>query len=232
LATTSSGHANSMGQWDGEMKLQQVLDHCREICGATHLPVNADLENGFAHDPKTAAETIRLAAQAGVVGGSIEDFSGDAAKPIYDFDFAVERVRVAAATAKSLDIPFVLTARAENFLHGKNDIEDTIRRLQAYEAAGADVLYAPGLTTLDQVRAVTRAVRKPVNVLAVMIKGATVTQLAEAGAKRLSVGGALARAANTALIRAAQEMRDQGGFAWTATLAPGGEVKKLLNAGK
>jgi len=231
LATTSAGFANSKGYLDGELKLQQVIDHCREICSATDLPVNADLENCFAHDPKTAAETIRLAAQAGVVGGSIEDYSGDASKPIYDFELAVERVRAAASMAKSLDFPFLLTARAENFLRGKNDLDDTIRRLQAFESAGADVLYAPGLTTLDQVRAVTSSVSKPVNVLAVMISGATVAQLSAAGAKRLSVGGGLARAAITALLKASKEMRDQGTFNWTAGLASGGEVKKLLGGG-
>ncbi len=228
LATTSAGAANSIGLLDGELTMQQVIEHCRVICSATDLPVNADLENCFAHEPKQAAETIRLAAQAGVVGGSIEDYSGDASKPIYDFELAVDRVRAAAEVAKSLGFPFLLTARAENFLHGKNDLDDTIRRLQAFEAAGADVLYAPGLTTLDQVRAVTHAVSKPVNVLGVMIKGATVAQLAEAGAKRISVGGALARAAVTALVRAGKEMRDHGSFGWTAQLTPGAEVKKLL----
>jgi len=228
LATTSAGAANALGMLDGELQRQQVIDHCRVIASATDLPLNADLENCFAHDPKQAAETIRLAAEAGAVGGSIEDYSGDATRPIYDFELAVDRVRAAVEMANSLEVPFLLTARTENFLHGKNDLDDTIRRLQAFEAAGAHVLYAPGLTTLDQVRAVTQAVTKPVNVLGVMVKGATVTQLAEAGAKRISVGGALARAAVTALIRTATQMRDQGSFAWTADLASGGEVKRLL----
>lgn len=228
LATTSDGAANALGVFDGELQRQQVIDHCRLIASATDLPLNADLENCFAHDPKQAAETIRLAAQAGCVGGSIEDYSGDAAKPIYDFELAVERVRAAAEVANSLDFPFLLTARAENLLRGRNDLDDTIRRLQAFEAAGAHVLYAPALTTLEQVRAVTQAVSKPVNVLGVMVKGATVAQLAEAGAKRISVGGALARAAVTALIRTATKMRDEGSFAWTADLASGGEVKRLL----
>jgi 2-methylisocitrate lyase-like PEP mutase family enzyme len=231
LATTSAGAANALGLLDGELTREQVIDHCRVIASATELPVNADLENCFADDPQQAAETIRLAAQAGVVGGSIEDFSGDTADPIYPFDLAVERVRVAAAAAKSLAFPFVLTARAENFLHGRSDMEDTIRRLQAFEAAGADVLYAPGLTTLDQVRAVTRAVSKPVNVLGVMVRDATVEQLAQAGAKRISVGGALARAAVTALIRSASQLKE-GNFQWTASLASGGEVKRLLNPSK
>jgi 2-methylisocitrate lyase-like PEP mutase family enzyme len=228
LATTSAGAANALGLLDGELQLQQVIEHCRVIAAATDLPVNADLENCFAHDPKQAAGTIRLAAQAGVVGGSIEDFSGDKSKPIYDFELAVERVSAAAEMARSVDFPFLLTARAENFLHGKSDLDDTIRRLQAFEAAGADVLYAPGLTTLDQVRAVTRAVTKPVNILGVMVKGATVAQLAEAGAKRISVGGALARAAVSALVRAGEAMRDQGTFEWTADLVSGAKVKQLL----
>jgi 2-methylisocitrate lyase-like PEP mutase family enzyme len=228
LATTSAGAANALGLLDGELQRQQVIEHCRVIACATDLPVNADLENGFAHEPKQAAQTIRLAAQAGVVGGSIEDFTGDESNPIYDFDLAVARVRAAAEVAKSLEYPFLLTARAENFLHRRNDLDDTIRRLQAYEAAGADVLYAPGLTTLDQVRAVTRAVTKPVNVLGVMVKDATVAQLADAGVKRISVGGALARAAVTVLIRTATQLRDEGSFSWTAELASGGEVKRLL----
>jgi 2-methylisocitrate lyase-like PEP mutase family enzyme len=228
LATTSAGAANALGVLDGELQQEQVIEHCRIIAAATDLPVNADLENCFAHDPKQAAETIRLAAEAGVAGGSIEDYSGDNAKPIYDFELAVDRVRAAVEMAKSLSTPFVVTARAENFLRGKNDMDDTIRRLQAFESAGADVLYAPGLTTLEQVRTITGSVTKPVNVLGVMIQGATVGQLAEAGAKRISVGGALARAAVTALIRTATQMRDQGSFAWTSELASGGEVKRLL----
>jgi 2-methylisocitrate lyase-like PEP mutase family enzyme len=171
-----------------------------------------------------------LAAQAGVVAGSIEDYSGDPSQPIYDFEFAVDRVRAAAEMARSLSFPFLLTARAENFLHGKNDLDETIRRLQAFEQAGAHVLYAPGLTTLEQVRTVTQAVTKPVNVLGVMVKGATVAQLAEAGVKRISVGGALARAAVTALIRTATQLRDQGNFTWTADLTSGAEVKRLLKS--
>jgi 2-methylisocitrate lyase-like PEP mutase family enzyme len=230
LATTSAGFANTLGRLDGEVTLSEVLGHCRDLCAATDLPVSADLENCFAHEPERAAETIRLAAQAGLVGGSIEDYSGDPSNPIYDFGPAVERVHAAAEAAHSRDFPFVLTARAENFLHGRADLDDTIRRLQAFEAAGADVLYAPALTTLEEVRAVTGALRKPVNVLGPMLKGVTVAQLAEAGVKRISTGGALARAALTALMRAATEMRDRGSFEWTSDLAPGREVNKLLGA--
>jgi 2-methylisocitrate lyase-like PEP mutase family enzyme len=231
LATTSAGFANSIGLNDGDLKLQQVIQHCRELAAATDLPVNADLENCFADDPRQAAQTIVLAARAGVVGGSIEDYSGEESQSIYDFSLAVERVHAAVEAARSLDFPFMLTARAENLLRGLNDFDDTIRRLQAFEAAGADVLYAPGLTTLEQVRLVTSAVSKPVNILAPMIRGATVAQLAEAGARRLSVGGSLARVAVTALVRAGEQMRDQGSFTWTADLTSGAAVKKLLSAG-
>ncbi|HEX7313350.1 MAG TPA: isocitrate lyase/phosphoenolpyruvate mutase family protein [Pyrinomonadaceae bacterium] len=228
LATTSAGFANSLGRTDGQVELSEVLEHCRALCAATDLPVSADLENCFADDPERAAETIRLAAQTGLVGGSIEDYSGDPSNPIYDFGLAVERVQAAVEAARSLDFPFVLTARAENLLHGRHDLDDTIRRLQAFEAAGADVLYAPALTTLDEVRAVAGALRRPLNVLGPMVKGVTVARLAEAGAKRISTGGALARAALTALLRAGTEMLDQGSFGWTTDLTPGSEVSKLL----
>ena len=229
LATTSSGFANSLGRLDGQVSREEVIEHCRNLSTATDLPVSADLENCFAADPVEAASTILLAAQAGAVGGSIEDYSGDPSNPIYEFALSVERVQAAAEAARSLGFPFTLTARAENLLHGKHDLEDTIRRLQAFEAAGADVLYAPGLTTLDEVRAVTGALSKPVNVLAPMLKGVTVAQLADAGVKRISIGGALARAAITALLQAGAEMRERGSFEWASNLASGADVKRLLN---
>jgi 2-methylisocitrate lyase-like PEP mutase family enzyme len=229
LATTSAGFANSLGRLDGQVTLNELIEHCYSLCSATDLPVSADLENCFADDPERAAETILLAAQAGLVGGSIEDYSGDPANQIYDFELAVERVHAAAEAARSLDFPFMLTARAENLLRGKHDLDDTISRLQAFEAAGADVLYAPALTTLDEVRLVTSSLTKPVNVLSPLVKGATMAQLAEAGARRISIGGALARAAITALLRAAFEMRDQGSFGWTSDLASGADVEKLLS---
>jgi len=230
LATTSAGFANSLGRLDGHVKLDEMIEHCRSLCAATDLPVSADLENCYADDPEKAATTILLAAQTGLVGGSIEDYSGDPAKPIYAFELAVERVHAAAEAARSLDFPFTLTARAENLLRGRHDLDDTIRRLQAFEAAGADVLYAPALTTLNEVRLLTSALSKPVNILAPPLKGVTVAQLADAGAKRISIGGALARAAITALLRAGMEMRDQGSFGWTSDLASSTEVKKLLSA--
>jgi 2-methylisocitrate lyase-like PEP mutase family enzyme len=231
LATTSAGFANSLGRADGQVTREEAIEHCRRLSAATDLPVSADLEKCFADDPAEAAETIRLAARAGVVGGSIEDYTGDPSNPIYDFALAVERVRTAAEVARSLDFPFTLTARAENYLRGRQDLDDTVRRLQAFEAAGADVLYAPGLTTLDEVRVVTGALTKPVNVLATMLKGATVAQLADAGAKRISVGGALARASVTALLRAGAEMREQGSFGWTSGLASSADVNRLLRGG-
>jgi 2-methylisocitrate lyase-like PEP mutase family enzyme len=227
LATTSSGFANSLGRQDGEVTLDEKLAHCRALCAATDLPISADLENGFGRDPERAAATIVAAAAAGVVGGSIEDYSGDLAAPIYELPLAVERIHAAAEAAHGLDLPFTLTARAENFLHGRRDLDDTIRRLQAFEEAGADVLYAPGLTTVDEVRAVCGALQRPVNVLAPMVRGATLADLEAAGARRLSVGGALARAAIGGMLRAAKELRE-GGFGWVAEIAPGAEVARLL----
>ena len=169
-----------------------------------------------------------MAAKAGVVGGSIEDYTRDPANPIYEFDLAVERVHAAVEAAHSLDFPFTLTARAENLLHGKNDLNDTIRRLQAFEAAGVDVLFAPGLKTLDEVRLVTGALQKPVNVLAPLIKNATVAQLADVGAKRISVGGALARATFNVLRNAGLEMQNNGSFGWSANSLSPSDVQKLL----
>ncbi|MET0622870.1 MAG: isocitrate lyase/phosphoenolpyruvate mutase family protein [Pyrinomonadaceae bacterium] len=229
LATTSAGFANSLGRVDGQVTRAEAIEHCRALCAAVGLPVSADLENCFADEPQEAAATILAGAEAGLVGGSIEDYSGDPSKPIYDFGLAVERVHAAAEAARSLDFPFVLTARAENLLRGRADLDDTIRRLQAFEAAGADVLYAPALTTLEEVRLVAGALSKPLNVLGPLLGGVTVAELAEAGAKRISLGGALARAAVTALLRAGAELRERGSFGWATDLASGGEVAKLLS---
>jgi len=228
LATTSVGFANSLGRLDGQVTRDEAVEHCRALCAAVSLPVSADLENCFAHEPEGAAAAILAGAGAGLVGGSIEDYTGDPSNPIYDFSLAVERVHAASEAARSLDFPFTLTARAENLLRGRQDLDDTVRRLQAYEAAGADVLYAPALTTLEEVRLVTGALSRPVNVLAPMVKGATLAELAGAGAKRVSLGGALARAALTALLRAGAEMRERGSFGWASDLAPGAEVARLL----
>jgi 2-methylisocitrate lyase-like PEP mutase family enzyme len=228
LATTSAGFAHSLGRLDGEVKRGEAIEHCRALCASVSLPVSADLENCFAHDPKEAAATILAGAEAGLVGGSIEDYTGDPSNPIYDFNLAVERVHAAAEAARSLAFPFTLAARAENLLRGRADLDDTVRRLQAFGAAGADVLYAPALKTLDEVRLVTGALSKPVNVLAPPLGHVTVAELAEAGAKRISLGGALARAAITALLRAGSEMRERGSFGWAADLAPTAEVARLL----
>ena len=229
LATTSLGLANMFGRADSTVSRAGVIANCREIAEATDLPINADLENCFAHEPAAAAETIRLAAEAGAVGGSIEDYSGDQTNPIYDFDLAVARVRAAAQVAHALPVPFLLTARAENLLRGRNDMADTIRRLQAFAAAGADVLYAPGLRNLDEVRAVVRAVNRPVNVVTGFLDpDITLAQLSEAGAKRVSVGGALSRLALATFLKAAQAMHKQGSFAWMRDMIGIAELRKML----
>lgn len=228
IATTSSGFAASLGRDDGEATFEEVLTHCRALCEATHLPVSADLENGYAHDPAAAAANLVRAAHTGLAGGSIEDYTGDAASPIYDFNLAVERVRAAVEAVHGLGFPFTLTARAENLLRGRRDLDDTIRRLQAYEAAGADVLYAPALSTLEEVRLVTTAVKKPVNVLAPPVRRASVAELAEAGVKRISLGGALSRLALTAVVSAGKEMLDRGTFTWSDHLISSADLTALL----
>jgi 2-methylisocitrate lyase-like PEP mutase family enzyme len=231
LATTSLGLSNSLGRVDGAgaVSREEVLDNCRVIAAATDLPVNADLENGYAHEPRAAAGMIRLAAEAGVVGGSIEDATGDPGKPIYDFALAVERVQAAVEVSRSLPVPFVLTARAENLLHGRPDLDDTIRRLQAFEKAGADVLYAPGLRDIATIRAVARAVGKPLNVVMSAADPAlTRAELAEAGVKRISVGGALSRLALAAFLKGAREMADAGGFTWVRDTVPTRDLKAVF----
>jgi len=233
LATTSLGFANTLGRADGAgaVSRAEVLANCAEIAGATHLPVSADLENCYAHEPRAAADMIRLAAEAGVVGGSIEDATGDAQQPIYDFDLAVERVHAAAEVARSLPFPFTLTARAENFLHGRRDLDDTVRRLQAFERAGADVLYAPGLRDLATIATVASSVTKPLNVVMSAADPAlTAAQLAKAGVKRISVGGALSRLALASFLRAAHEMKEQGRFTWIADTVSAKELKRLFDA--
>lgn len=217
LATTSLGLANALGRVDGTgaVSRREVLENCAQIAAATHLPVSADLENCYAHEPRAAAELIGLAAEAGVVGGSIEDATGDAQEPIYAFQHAVERVHAAVEVARSLPFPFVLTARAENYLHGRRDLDDTVRRLQAFESAGADVLYAPGLRDLATMRTVVSSLTKPLNVVMSSADPAlTVAQLAGIGVKRISVGGSLSRLALASVLSAAREMKEQGGFTW------------------
>jgi 2-methylisocitrate lyase-like PEP mutase family enzyme len=231
VATTSLGLASSLGRVDGTLSITraELIANCRVIAEATDLPVNADLENGYADDPEEAATVIRLAAEAGVVGGSIEDATGDPAKPIYDFDLAVERVAAAARVAHSLPFPFTFTARAENYLHGRPDFDDTVRRLRAFAAAGADVLYAPGLRDLATIRRLVAAVPKPVNVVMGMIDPEiTVRELGDAGVKRVSIGGALARRAYAAVRDAAIAMRDAGSFRWVRDAMPGKDLNAIF----
>lgn len=230
LATTSLGLANMLGS--ATVSRDAIIENCRLIAGATDLPVNVDLENCGADEPKAAAETIALAAEAGAVGGSIEDATGDLRRPIYDFALAVERVHAAVEVARSLPIPFMLTARAESLLYGSSDLDDIIRRLQAFEAAGADVLYAPGVRDLAQIRTVASALKKPFNlVMGFADPTLTVDQLSAAGVKRISVGGAMSRLALAAFLRAAREMKDGGSFTYVREMAPIMELRKAFAAG-
>jgi 2-methylisocitrate lyase-like PEP mutase family enzyme len=217
LATTSAGYAFSVGKQDYMVGREEMIAHVGAIASATDLPVSADLENGYGDDPETVAETIRLAAAAGVVGGSIEDATNRTENPIFERQVAVERLRAAAAAARSLPFSFTLTGRAENYLWGRPDIKDTIERLQAYQDAGADVLYAPGLTAKEDIAAVVRSVDRPVNVV-MGLQGdqLSLAVLSEMGVKRISVGSALSRAALGAFLRAAREMRERGTFAFAA----------------
>jgi 2-methylisocitrate lyase-like PEP mutase family enzyme len=229
LATTSAGYAFSNARPDGAMTLDDTLANVRAIVAATNLPVAVDLENGFADDPVECAKSILRAAEAGAVGGSIEDATGREAAPIYCFEHAVARVEAAVAAARSLPFPFMLTARAENFLHGNPDLADTIRRLQAFAEAGADVLYAPGLRSAEDVLAVVRAVApKPVNVLMSGGLKLTVEQLSEMGVKRISVGSALALAAYGEFFRAAEEIKTSGTFGFTSRSMPYAKANQLF----
>jgi 2-methylisocitrate lyase-like PEP mutase family enzyme len=225
LATTSSGFAATLGRIDGSVTRDEALVHAAVIVAATDLPVSADLENAFADDPAGVAETIRLGAEVGLAGGSVEDFTGRGDDPIYDLRFAAERVAAAAAAAHTGSVRFVLTARAENYLHGRPDLADTIARLQAYQEAGADVLYAPGLRRLDDIRRLIREVDRPVNVL-VLDGMPPVAELAEAGVSRISVGGSFAFAAIGAVVNAANELREQGTYGFRAGSATGLEAAR------
>jgi 2-methylisocitrate lyase-like PEP mutase family enzyme len=220
LATTSGGFAATLGRLDGGVTRDEALGHAAVIVAATPLPVSADLENAFADEPAGVAETIGLAAATGLAGCSVEDFTRRPGEPIYDLGLARERVAAAASAAKAAPGPLVLTARAENYLHGRPDLADTIRRLQAYQEAGADVLYAPGLTSLADIRAVVSSVDRPVNVLAFPGTPA-VPQLAAAGVRRISVGSAFSNAALGALVSAARELRDEGTYGFLDLAATG-----------
>jgi 2-methylisocitrate lyase-like PEP mutase family enzyme len=233
LSTTSAGLAFTLGRRDGTASVSraEALANAKAIVDATPLPVAADLENGYGHSPEEAAETIRLGAEtAGLVGGSIEDATGDPSHPIYEFSHAVDRVAAAASAAHALPFPFVFVGRAENYLHGRPDLDDTIRRLQAYEAAGADVLYAPGITSLDDIRTMCSSVSKPVNLL-MGIKGAPRLSLSELGAlgvRRVSIGSGFARAALTAFVGAAREVQEQGTFAFAEETLSLSEIAALF----
>jgi 2-methylisocitrate lyase-like PEP mutase family enzyme len=228
IATTSSGHAATFGRLDGEVTREEALAHAGDLVAAVDVPVSADLENGFGADAEAVVETIRGAVAAGLAGASIEDSTGQRDAAIFDRELAVERVAAAAEAARD---DLVLTARCENYLHGHPDLADTIARLQAYGAAGADVVYAPGLTKLEDIRSVIAAVDQPVNVLA--LPGAPpVAELAAAGVKRISVGGAFAFAALGAAVEAATELRDHGTYGFWATAGAGAKAARAAFATK
>jgi 2-methylisocitrate lyase-like PEP mutase family enzyme len=229
LATTSAGYALSIGKLDGAVGREAMIGHVASIVSATQLPVNADLENGFGDAPEYAAETIRLAAHAGAAGGSIEDATGRPEDPLYAIGLAADRIRAAVEAANALPFPFTLTARAENYVAGRPDLRDTIQRLQAYQEAGADVLYAPGLTRKEDIADLLNSVDQPVNVLAGM-KGFSLThaELSQMGVKRISVGGSLARAALGAFLEASREMQERGTFAFADKAVSYPELSELL----
>lgn len=213
LATSSAASAGTLGRRDGRITRDEAIAHAKALVAAVDVPVSADLENGFGHTPDEVAETIRLAAETGLSGGSIEDHTGDAGRPIYDFEHAVERVTAAVAAARALDFPFTLTARCENFLHGRPDLDDTIKRLQAFEKAGADVLFAPGLPDLQAVRTVCSSLSKPVNfMVGIPGRSFSVAELQEAGVRRISLATSLHRAAMSGVYQAAVEIREKGTF--------------------
>jgi len=229
LATTSAGYAFSVGQLDNSVDRERMLKHICEIALATDLPVSADLQNGFGDDPESAAETIRLAAQAGAVGGSIEDATGRDDDPIYGLEHSADRVRAAAEMVHLLPFTFTLTARAENYLHGRPDLKDTVARLQAYQEAGADVLYAPGLTAKDDIAAVVSSVDRPVNVV-MGLQGVqlSVAELSAMGVKRVSLGSTLSRTALGAFLRAAREMHEHGTFTFAREASTMREISAML----
>lgn len=231
LATTSMGYAFSLGRRDNTLNREETLIYASAINVATDLPVSADLENGFGDAPEVVSESIRLSAAAGVVGGSIEDATGRQDMPIYEMEHAAERIRAAAEAAHALPFPFMLTARAENYLYGRPDIKDTIKRLQAYQEAGADVLYAPGLASKADIISVVRSVDPPVNVV-MGLRGVqlSMAELSAIGVRRISVGSALCRTALGAFLRAAHEMRDRGTFSFAAQAVTPREMKEIFRA--
>ncbi len=232
LATTSAGLAFSIGKPDGEglVTREETLHNAKSIVGATHLPVAADLENGFGNDPQICAETILQAAKTGLCGGSIEDATGNPKDPIYPFALSIERIKAAVAAVKSLPLPFTLTARAENLIHGKIDLADTIKRLQAYAAAGADVLFAPGLQTSEEISIVVKALApKPVSVVMGLSNADfTVNELEDLGVKRISIGSSLARAAYNAFYESAKEIKQKGSFGYATGIMSYAAINDLF----
>jgi 2-methylisocitrate lyase-like PEP mutase family enzyme len=229
LASTSSGYAFSVGRQDHGVSRDDMIAHVTTLAAVTDLPLSADLENGFGDDPDTVAETIRMAVAAGLAGCSIEDSRNSDGEPIYDFEHAVERIRAAVSVVRTLPVPFMLTARAENYLLGRRDLNDTIRRLQAFQEAGANVLYAPGITSMSDIATIVKSVDLPINVLAGM-QGVhfNMTELSAAGVKRVSVGGALTRVALGAFLRAAREMKAHGTFRFVDEPISSSEIGALL----
>jgi 2-methylisocitrate lyase-like PEP mutase family enzyme len=231
IATSSGACAGTLGRVDGKVTRDEALAHARAIIAATDLPVSADLERGFGDAPEAAAETIRLAAEVGLVGGSIEDATGNSTKPIYDINHAAERIAAAAEAAHALSFPFLLTARAENYLHGKTDLDDTIKRLQAFEKAGADVLFAPALPDLAAVKTVCASLSKPVSfMVAIPGKSFSVAELEAAGVRRISLATSLYRAAMTGLVAAAREVHGQGTFGYLDRSIGTGEINKFMQS--
>ena len=233
LATTSAGYAFSRGRkdWIGEVGRDEALAHASEIVQATSLPVSADLENGFGKSPETVAKTVQLAAAIGLAGCTIEDTSGDPGKPIYEKSLAIERIAAGVEAVAGLGQPFVLTARAENYLHARPDLDDTLERLTGYEAVGADVLYAPGLPDLGSIRAVCSSISKPLNVVAgIGLAGVTLAELEEAGVTRVSIGSSLARTALGAMLGAARGILDHGTFTALESAASFSEIERLIGS--
>ena len=229
LATTSSGHAHALGMADGDASKDVVLAHYRELAEAVDIPVNADFENGYAHDPAEVAANVKLCVDTGVAGLSIEDFTGDESNPLYDFDLALARVKAARKAIDEAGGDVVFTARTEGFIHGRTDMDETVRRLKAFADAGADCLYAPGIKTREQVETVVKAVApKPVNLLMSFAGGFTVDDIAAMGVRRISVGGTLARVAMDAFIKSARSLAD-GSFDSFAGVIPNAELNKFFN---
>ena len=229
LATTSAGYAHAMGLSDGDVTLDMMLAHCREMAEATEVPVNTDFEGGYADDPDEVAENVRLCVETGIAGLSIEDFTGNEADPLYDFDFAVSRVRAARAAIDKTGTGVVFTARTEGFIHGRPDLDETIRRLKAFADAGADCLYAPGIKTREQIEAVCKAVApKPINFLNSSAFGFTVKDIAAMGVRRISVGGTLARVAMHAFAKSARDIAENGSFDSFAGVMPNADLNAFF----